>query len=264
MTDRIDLDDIDTEEEEPDDEPNRGDWFWRGEGDPADEPDDPFGTAGAREGGANVGPTSGAWGDDGAGEEEGDGDDGTHAATPRVPRQSDDKPVGIPIEGGGAGGSHAGDREPVEGGVPDEDEDEDEAGDESRQPTTGAAPHGEDPDDMTMALTYRAAKRLAHPASAFSDAGAWADWVGIVGRVDTPVINRFQRQNGVDADFFSGTGTGPGERLAEIGPRSMFYAKRMVVVGIAGEDERVAAEADWEFVPLEEAAEKAGWTLDVD
>jgi hypothetical protein len=250
MTDRIDLDDIDTEEEEPDDEPNRGDWFWRGEGDPADEPDGPFGAANARERGSDASPTSGAWGDD--------GDGGTHAATPRVPRQGDDKPVGIPIEGGGAGSSHAGDREPVEGGVPEDD------ADESRQPTTGAAPHGEDPDEMTMALTYRAAKRLAHPASAFSDAGAWADWVGIVGRVDTPVINRFQRQNGVDADFFSGTGTGPGERLAEIGPRSMFYAKRMVVVGVAGEDERVAAAADWEFVPLEEAAEKAGWTLDVE
>ena len=252
MTDRIDLDDIDTEEE-PTDEPNRGDWFWRGEGDPDTEPDDPFGTAGTRAARSDADPTSGAWGDGGD-----DGDDDTHAATPRVPREADDKPVGIPIEGGGAGGAHAGDREPVEGGVPNED------ADGSPQPTTGAAPHGEEPDDMTMALTYRAAQRLAHPASAFSDAGAWADWVGIVGRVGTPVINRFQRQNGVDADFFSGTEETPGERLAQVGPRSMFYAKRMVVVGVAGEDERVAAEADWEFVPLEEAAEKAGWTLDVE
>jgi hypothetical protein len=251
MTDRIDLDDIDTDDGESDDQPNRGDWFWRGEGDPDAEPDDPFGTAGGRADDAAADPTSGAW--------DGDGDDGeTHAATPRVPRQSDDKPVGIPIEGGGAGGTHAGDRDPVEGGVPNDD------ADESPQPTTGAAPHGEDADDMTMALTYEAAQRLAHPASAFSDAGAWADWVGIVGRVGTPVINRFQRQNGVDADFFSGTEETPGERLAQVGPRSMFYAKRMVVVGIAGEDERVAAEADWEFVPLEEAAEKAGWTLDVE
>ena len=255
MTDRIDLDDIDTDDGESDDQPNRGDWFWRGEGDPDAEPDDPFGTAGGRADDAAADPTSGAWeGGDDADDSE------THAATPRVPRQGDDKPVGIPIEGGGAGGAHAGDRDAVEGGVPDEDADENEG----RQPTTGAAPHGEDADEMTMALTYRAAERLAHPASAFSDAGAWADWVGIVGRVDTPVINRFQRQNGVDADFFSGTGTGPGERLAEIGPRSMFYANRMVVVGISGEDERVAAEADWEFVPLEEAAEKAGWTLDVE
>jgi len=115
---------------------------------------------------------------------------------------------------------------------------------------------------MTMALTYRAARRLARPASAFTDADAWADWVGIVGRVETPVINRFQRDHGVDADFFSGTGTAPGERLAEIGPRSMFYAERMVVVGVEGEDERVAAAADWEFVPLAEAAEKADWALD--
>lgn len=237
MTDRIDLDEIDTDEEEPDERPNRGDWFWQGEGDPTEEPDEGFTTA----------DTTDADEDDDAG-------DG-HAATPRVPRQGDDKPVGIPIEGGGAGSSPAGAREAVEGGVPD-------GTDEERRPTTGAAPHGEDADDMTMAMTYRAAKRLTHPASAFADAEGWADWIGIVGRVETPVINRFQRDHGVDADFFSGTGTDPGERLTEIGPRSMFYADRMVVVGVEGADERVAAEAGWEFVPLREAAEKADWTLD--
>jgi len=236
MTDRIDLDDIDTDDEHSEEEPNRGDWFWRGEGDPADEPDDPFGTRSASDEGES-------------------GDD--HAATPRVPRQGDDTPVGIPVEGGGAGGSPAAERAAATGGVPDAANDDPE-----RRGATGAAPHGDDADDMTMALTYRAAERLAHPASAFAEAEAWADWIGIVGRVDTPIINRFQRQHGVDADFFSGTGTGPGERLAEIGPRSMFYADRMVVVGVAGEDERVAAEADWEFVPLAEAAEKADWALD--
>jgi hypothetical protein len=256
MTDRIDLDDIDTDDG-PDDEPNRGDWFWQGEGDPADEPDDPFGTRPTRDE-RRVGTEDGDADVDG----DTDADSDARAAAPRVPRQGDDKPVGIPVEGGGAGSSPAGDRAAVEGGVPADEAGE--ADEPASRDATGAAPHGEDPDDMTMALTYRAAKRLAHPASAFADAEAWADWIGIVGRVETPVINRFQRQNGVDADFFSGTGAGPGERLAEIGPRSMFYAKRMVVVGVAGEDERVAAEADWEFVPLEEAAEKAGWTLDVE
>lgn len=252
MTDRIDLDDIDVDE--PDDEPNRGDWFWRGEGDPAEEPDDQFVTSEANHAGLD-----GAWGDATATDAtDGDATDGDgYTPTPHVPRQGDDKPVGIPIEGGGAGSSPAGDRTAPEGGVPDEGSDE-----SATREATGAPPHGEDPDDMTMALTYRAARRLAHPAAAFTDADAWADWVGIVGRVDTPVINRFQRDHGVDADFFSGTGTGPGERLAEVGPRSMFYADRMVVVGVEGEDERVAAEADWEFVPLVEAAEKADWTLD--
>ncbi|MFB6195990.1 MAG: hypothetical protein ABEI80_07440 [Haloplanus sp.] len=246
MTDRIDLDDIDPGEE-PDDEPNRGDWFWQGEGDPADEPDDPFGTAAERAG------------DDDADESDdpNEGDDGSRPGVPRVPREGDDKPVGIPVEGGGGGSTPAGDRAAVEGGVPD-----DETADATDRAATGAAPHGESPDDMTMALTYRAARRLDSPAAAFADAGRWADWIGIVGRVESPVINRFQREHGVDADFFSGTGTDPGDRLAEIGPRSMFYADRMVVVGVAGEDERVAAAADWEFVPLAEAAEKAGWDLD--
>jgi hypothetical protein len=252
MTDRIDLDDIDVDDE-PDDEPNRGDWFWRGEGDPTEEPDDPFVTS-------DAGHTDldGSWGDGGSDRTDDGGDNGP-TPTPHVPRQGDDKPVGIPIEGGGAGSSPAGDQKTPEGGVP---ENENENATSATRGATGGAPHGEDPDDMTMALTYRAARRLVYPASAFTDADAWADWVGIVGRVDTPVINRFQREHGVDADFFSGTGTGPGERLAEIGPRSMFYAERMVVVGVEGEDERVAAEAGWEFVPLAEAAEKADWTLD--
>lgn len=40
----------------------------------------------------------------------------------------------------------------------------------------------------------------------------------------------------------------------------MFYAERMVLVGL--EDEAWMAEAaDWEFVPLAEAAEAAGWSL---
>ncbi|MEF8856585.1 MAG: hypothetical protein V5A16_04100, partial [Haloplanus sp.] len=144
MTDRIDLDDIDTDDGEPDDEPNRGDWFWQGEGDPADEPDDPFGT---RSGGETTDEAGTA------GEDASHGGGSGHAPTPRVPRQSDDKPVGIPIEGGGAGSSPAADRPAAEGGVPDGSTDEAE-----QRGATGAAPHGEDADDMTMALTYRAAK----------------------------------------------------------------------------------------------------------
>ncbi|MFB6255164.1 MAG: hypothetical protein ABEH58_00280, partial [Haloplanus sp.] len=61
MTDRIDLDDIDTDDGESDDQPNRGDWFWRGEGDPDTEPDDPFGTGGERTERPPAEPTSGAW-----------------------------------------------------------------------------------------------------------------------------------------------------------------------------------------------------------
>ncbi|WP_417344208.1 DUF7124 domain-containing protein [Halalkalicoccus salilacus] len=113
---------------------------------------------------------------------------------------------------------------------------------------------------MTMAFTYEAAKRLTDPGFVFAGA-AWADWVGLVGEVDAHVLNKFQRENGIDADFFNGSGTGPAERLAEITEMSMFFAERMVLVGTADE-EWIAEEAGWEFVPIGTAAEKAGWELD--
>jgi hypothetical protein len=121
--------------------------------------------------------------------------------------------------------------------------------------------HDADVDDMTMAITYKAVQRLEDPSGALNEARGWTDWIGIVGKVPTPQINKFQREHQVDADFFNGSGTGPGERLASIDRNSMFFAERMVVVGVAGEDEPIAATADWEFVALSDAAEKAGWRL---
>ncbi|MDL5362128.1 hypothetical protein [Halalkalicoccus sp. NIPERK01] len=230
MTDSIDLDEIETEsEDEP--HPNRGDWFWRGEGD-FEEENETLGTDGTA---TDSEPRSGPEPTPDPGE-----------TTPHVPHENRDKPVGLPETRGGAGGTSA--REAAEGretgGVPEE----------------ASGPHGGGADDMTMALTYEAAKRLADPGLVFAGA-TFADWIGIVGEVDAHVINAFQRSHGVDADFFNGTGTGPGERLAEITEMSMFFAERMVVLGCEGE-EWIAEEAGWEFVPIELAAEKAGWELD--
>ena len=128
--------------------------------------------------------------------------------------------------------------------------------------TEASGPHGGGVDEMTLAFTYNAITRLSHLHGALADANEWTDWIGIVGDVEAYVINKFQRDNHLDLDFFNGSGTGPGERLAAIDEHSMFYAERMVVVGVAGEDEAVAEEAGWEFVSLDDAAAKAGWELD--
>ncbi|MDZ5810618.1 hypothetical protein U4E84_04565 [Halorubrum sp. AD140] len=215
MTDRIDLDDIDTDDDEGS-EANYGDWLWRGEGSPDEEPDPPtWATA----------------------EADADG------PVPRVPREDEDKPAGVPVDRGGSGaGATVGD-----------------APDDARPMASG--PHGGGIDDMTMALTYGAVSALADPQLVVVSAREWVDWVGVVGDVSAPAITKLQRENGIDADFFNGTGTGPAERLTDIGETSMFYAERLVVVGIA-EDEWIAEEAGWEFVPLETAAEKAGWDLE--
>lgn len=241
MTDSIDLDDIDVQD---DDEPerNRGDWLWKGDGDPDDEPDagDPDGESS----GADTGLTGADIGD----------------STPRVPRDTDGKPVGIPKEGGGAGGGSETPGGNATPGVPEAGNEGGVSGPVGAGGDTSSGPHGGDADEMTLAFTYRAAKALVDPAAATTDASQWSDWVGIVGDVPAHVLNKFQREHVIDLDFFNGTGTRPTERLAEIGPSSMFYAERMVLVGLP--DEAGMEPEGWEFRPLAEAAEKAGWVLE--
>lgn len=257
MTDRIDLDELDAGEEgEETPDANPGDWFWRGEGDPVDEPEPKRVTGPA----ADVEDVEGAGEEDArvkddGGERDADESDPTPQAAPHVPRTDAGKPAGIPTEygGPGAGGHTGGD---VGTGASEEPPAE-------PRPAGSAAdgPHGGGVDDMTIAFTYDALRRIANPAAVFADASAWADWIGIVGDVDTHHITSFQRTHALDADFFTGSGTSSSERLRDIDRTSMFYAERMVVVGIAESDEAIAEAADWEYVPLESAAEKADWDL---
>lgn len=239
MTDRIDLDDVETEKP-PAERPNRGDWFWRGEGDIEAEAQP-----------ADAGEAASL---DADAADAGGGSDRATNRVPHVPRETKDLPVGIPKESGGAGaGPGDADGPPEDGGV-------DDGSDGSAEAPEASGPHGGDADDMTLALTYEAARRLSDPGYAFADASGWSDWIGIVGDVPAHVITKFQREHGVDADFFNGTGMGPRERLADVGPRSMFYAERFVLVGCEGEAD--LAPDDWEFLPLEGAAENAGWGLE--
>lgn len=229
MTDRIDLDDLDVDETDETADANPGDWLWRDEGHPDDEPE----------------PVSTTDSETTADE---DRDDGNATASepssqpaPHVPRTSAE-PAGIPTERGGS------DTGPTEAHV-------------EPRPAGSAAdgPHGGGVDEMTIAFTYDAVRQFETPAAVFADATGWADWIGIVGDVDTHRITKFQRTHGVDADFFTGSGTDPAERLREIDQTSMFFAERMAVVGVDETDEAIAEAADWEYVPLEVAAEKADW-----
>lgn len=299
MTDKIDLDELDVDDDEdPTEAPNRGDWFWRGEGDPEAEPADEDAWASAGLGkSVGGGTTAGGEKDDvesraenGVGRGAGDrgGSDGTgddidgegadddaddaadHQPAPRVPRQSDGAPVGIPVQQGGAGSGQGDATSSSQGQEGTEQTSRGAAGEDTdRQESTastgpGSAAHDAevDADDMTLAFTYGAISRLADPRAAVADAEGWTDWIGIVGDVEAHVINKFQRDHRVDVDFFSGAGTGAAERLASIGETSMFYADRMVVVGREDADEPVAEAAGWEFVPLREAAGEAGWDVE--
>ncbi|QLG61405.1 DUF7124 domain-containing protein [Halorarum salinum] len=294
MTDRIDLDELDVSNGDGEDRPNRGDWFWRNDGgdgptdggdgpteSSAPAPSDEEGVGGLADAAVANADGEATEGVDGGSDETGDPDAGSTAAessgvvspdipaadapaaseayvsddangtddrppaTPRVPYTNDDRPVGIPMESGGGGGVPADARE--EG---------------TQQQPDASGPHGGGADEMTMAISYVAIRRLEDLHAALADAETWTDWVGIVGDVDAHVLTKFQRENRLDLDFFNGTGTGPAERLAEVDEHSMFYAKRMVLVGVEDAGERAWAEAaGWEFVPVAEAAEGAGWSL---
>lgn len=273
MTERIDLDELEAGEGDQD-APNPGDWFWREEGDPDDEPE----AVTDVKTDVTTGPNSAMESD--ADENETDAESASPSAgsgpMPRVPRENEGKPAGVPMESGGAGagaGTDAGadasaDASPEasaqtgasEGAGTDAPA---SAGEESATEASEAAgPHGGGADDMTLAFTYGAATRLADFGRVAADASAWADWLGIVGDVPAHVLNKFQRDRNVDLDFFNGSARGPAERLAAIDRHSMFYAERMVVVGVEGDEEAIAENAGWEFVPLAEAAGKAGWDVE--
>ncbi len=116
-------------------------------------------------------------------------------------------------------------------------------------------------DDMTMALTLSAVRRLDNPGGAVRDATEWTDWIGLVGDVSVGRLTRYCDETAIDPDFINATGTDPAERLSGIESGSMFHAERLVVVGTP--DERsLATDVGWEFVPITEAASKAGWGLE--
>lgn len=275
MTERINLDELDAGSEDEKTQ-NAGDWFWREEGDPEDDQKSvaEINTAESRT--ADVETTADSETTD------------TAANTvnvdsepiPRVPRENENKPAGIPVESGGSGAG-AGEHENKDtrkhaAATVDADERENTTKSVVSEDTSGAShqpldatanseasgPHGGGADDMTLAFTYEAATRLSDFGRVAADTYGWADWVGVVGHVPAHVINKFQRDRNVDLDFFNGSARGPAERLAAINHHSMFYADRMVVVGVAGENEQIAERTDWEFIPLAEAAEKADWKID--
>lgn len=259
MTDRIDLDELDTDGSPDDDQGNPGDWFWGAGTDPPESSTETTasGTDAPSEDRVAGRATDTADSHDAAADphrsaaEAGGPDvdgDTRESPVPHVPRPNKDRPVGIPVASGGAG---SGPSQGTEAGAPGE--------------MASGGPHGGGVDDMTMAITYNAFRRLERPRAVAATAREWADWIGIVGREDAHVLNKFQRDEGLDLDFFNGTGTGPGERLAAIDEHSMFFADRMVVVGVEGRDEPIADTAGWEFVPLDGAAAKADWAIrDVD
>lgn len=112
--------------------------------------------------------------------------------------------------------------------------------------------------DMTLAFELDALKSLADPNAVFNDARGWTEYVGVVSEKPTYVVTNFTRKHRVRQDFFSGP-RGVRESLENV--KRQFDTGRHVYVGTTDEDRAVAEETGWEFLPLERAAEAAGWTV---
>nr|WP_255195427.1 hypothetical protein [Halorarius litoreus] len=112
--------------------------------------------------------------------------------------------------------------------------------------------------DMTLAFELEALKRLADPEAVFTSARTWSEYVGVVSDKPTYVVTNFTRKNRIRQDFFSGP-RGKEESLRNV--KRQFDTDRHVFIGTSDEDAAVADEVDWEYLPVEQAAEAAEWEL---
>ena len=112
--------------------------------------------------------------------------------------------------------------------------------------------------DMTLAFDLDALKELAYPDSVFSDARQWSEYVGVISDQPTYVVTNFTRKHRIRQDFFSGP---RGREESLINVKEQFDTDRHVFVGSGESDADLAEAADWEFLPVENAAEAADWEL---
>ncbi|WP_435359185.1 DUF7124 domain-containing protein [Haloarchaeobius sp. DFWS5] len=111
---------------------------------------------------------------------------------------------------------------------------------------------------MTLAFELSALEALADPEVVFDDARRWSKYVGVVSDKPTYVVTNFTRKNRIRQDFFSGP-RGKAESLESVGDQ--FDTDRHVFVSTTQEDADLADEVGWEYLPVTDAAEAAGWEL---
>lgn len=117
---------------------------------------------------------------------------------------------------------------------------------------------GDRSSDMTLAFELEALESLADPNAVFNDARGWTEYVGVVSEKPTYVVTNFTRKERIRQDFFSGP-RGVKESLENV--QRQFDTERHVFVGTDEEHREIADAVGWEYLPLEDAAEAAGWTI---
>jgi hypothetical protein len=115
---------------------------------------------------------------------------------------------------------------------------------------------------MTLAFEVAALRQLADPAAVVADARQWSDNVGIVSGQSPSEASVFASDHDISPDF----STGPHDKFETLKKvKARFATERYVLIGVDQEDRVVAMAANWEVLPVEEAASKAEWEFgDVD
>jgi len=112
--------------------------------------------------------------------------------------------------------------------------------------------------EMPLVLSLSALEHLARPEEAVADARQWNEYVGVTGNTSPDDVTAAVERAGINPDFVSGEAGAAGS-LAAI--RQRFSTDRHVLLG-TGEDDRGISEAlGWEYLLIEDAAERAGLKL---
>jgi len=116
----------------------------------------------------------------------------------------------------------------------------------------------DDEGTMTLAFELAALKRLADPSAVYAETQGWSDYFGVVSDRPAYVVNKYTRDKLIQHDFEPGP-DGMYSTLEDM--RTHFETDRYVFVGTDEADRDRAESVGWEFLPLEQAAEAADWTL---
>lgn len=112
--------------------------------------------------------------------------------------------------------------------------------------------------EMTLAFELSTFKRFLRPAEVFADAREWSRYVGVIGD-DTDAVESYLQRYDIHQDFDLGDGD---TWLALNQIHDVTPTVRHVFVGDASDDWLAATRTGWEFIAVQEAAEKADWALE--
>jgi len=118
----------------------------------------------------------------------------------------------------------------------------------------------DDAETITLAFELAALERLADPARVLRDTERWTDHLGIVSDEPTHLVRKRARDYGLTPDFLPGPRDRKGS-LAKIRNQPEHSADRYIYVSDGDAMREPAERHGWEFRPIEEAAETAGWRL---